>query len=176
MPEPESAPPAQTTAIEVVAKKKKVSRRQHENVFVPKIQVKLADGTFLPVPYDAEANRNASIMLAEEARNFMIKKLKDWKDKGTPMTPVEVKDALTAARIANEICIVAHENIMAPQVKDPNHRSDGEAAHLLKGMEAIARAQARGNAEAQIEATKKFLEMGRKPEEKKVIEIKAETK
>ena len=141
----------------LVVRRNKINRKPHEDDFVPKIRVKLVNGDYLPVPLDANANRNASIMLAELARNFVKDQLEKYQEKSRPMTPAEIKDLVTAIKAVNEMTIVAHEDIFLPSKP---MKAEGEATKgMLKAVEAAARGMASGNAEAQNNAVKQFLEM-----------------
>lgn len=154
-------------------KKKRNHRKEHEDDFVVKTRIRLSSGEFLPVPVDAESNRNACIMMAESARLFVADQIEKWSNAHRILTPAEVKDVVAAAKLANEASIIAHENIMPPP--ETNIKGGrGPAGDMLRGVEAMAKGIAKGNAEAQNEAIRKFTEMGNKVKEATVIDVRFE--
>jgi hypothetical protein len=145
---------------------------QKEDRFVPKIKLKMTDGSVLVVPQDAQANKNASIILAEHARKFVTDQIQLLDKKGRVLTPQEIKDLVTAAKLANEMAIVAHEDIMIPSEK-PGKPGSSTTSAMLKAVEAAAKGITSGNAEAQAKALEKFVALGRKEKKAGVIDVVA---
>lgn len=139
-----------------------------EDAFVPKIKLKMMDGSVMTVPQDANANKNASIILAEVTRHFVAEQIKRIEDRNRLLTPQEIKELVTAAKLVNEMSIVAHEEIMTPTDR-PSKISNSAAGQALKTVEAAAKGMAKGNAEAALE---KFISMGKK-EKQAVIDVVA---
>lgn len=139
-----------------------------EDAFVPKIKLKMMDGSVMTVPQDANANKNASIILAEVTRRFVAEQIKRIEDRNRLLTPQEIKELVTAAKLVNEMSIVAHEEIMTPTDR-PSKISNSAAGQALKTVEAAAKGMAKGNAEAALE---KFISMGKK-EKQAVIDVVA---
>jgi hypothetical protein len=162
-----------TEALAIVSKRvKPVIVRQKENEFIPKVKVKMDDGTAVLVPQDAEANRNSTIVLAELARQFVAAQLKLISSHNRIMTPQETKELMTAVKIVNEMSIVAHENIMIPTDK-PIKTSDSATGNMLKAVEAAAKGVASGNAEAAQKAVEKFMKMGKEAKQAQSIDVVA---
>lgn len=154
-------PDSKTEALSVTSKEDKLIKpTQKEDTFVPKIKVKMTDGSVMVVPRDSDANKNQSIILAEHARNFILEQIKLFSSKGRPLTPAELKELMTAAKIANDIAIVAHEDIFVPTEKIGKSGSSSTGT-MLKAVEAAAKGVASGNAEAANKAIEKFMKLGK---------------
>jgi len=131
------------------------------------------------VPMDILANQNREIIVAELARQFLTGVLDDWQDKGTKLTPQELKQTMEAIKIANENCRFAHEGIALPPT--PASGGEGKGGVLAKAMEGLGKGLAAGKTPTEEELMKKFKELGRKLNEKEVkegeaVEVKAEEK
>ena len=153
-----------------------VKTRQSEEEFIPTIKVNRGVGLAIRVPIDPEANRNSCILTAEIARDFIKDQMADWKDKERVFTPQEIKELMMAVKLCNEMTVMAHENISVPMDVNVGKKGDSATGLMLKGVEAMARGQAKGTAEAQTEAMKKFLEAGKAIKQADAIDIKAEKK
>jgi hypothetical protein len=158
-----------------VGKLDKIKLKQTERQFVPTIRVKLDNSKILYVPIDPEANRNSSILLAEITRNFVKDQFEKWDENDRILTPAELKDAMTAAKLANEMSIVAHENILPPP-DQIGKAGKGAAGAMLQGVKAMAEGLAKGTADAQQEAVRKFLEAGKKVRQADAIDVTVEAK
>jgi len=162
-------PDSKTEALTVVGNAdKRMVITKKEDAFVPKIKLKMMDGSVMTVPQDANANKNASIILAEVTRRFVAEQIKRIEDRNRLLTPQEIKELVTAAKLVNEMSIVAHEEIMTPTDR-PSKISNSAAGQALKTVEAAAKGMAKGNAEAALE---KFISMGKK-EKQAVIDVVA---
>ena len=162
-------PDSKTEALTVVGNAdKRMVITKKEDAFVPKIKLKMLDGSVMTVPQDAEANKNASIILAEITRKFVSDQIRKLDERRGALTPQEIKELVTAAKLANEMSIVAHEEIMTPTER-PSKISNSAAGQALKTVEAAAKGMAKGNAEAALE---KFLAIGKK-EKQAVIDVVA---
>jgi len=151
------------SALSLPDKPHKPKRRQTEREFVPSLSIKRDDQSVVHVPRDADANRNASIILAEIARIFVTEQAQKINDSGRILTPSEIKEMVTAMKLANETAIVAHENLFIPSDLPKTKASKSDTGNILAGMEAVAKGLAKGNAEANREAVEKFLAAGKRP-------------
>lgn len=162
---------SKTVALTVTGKAdKRLVITQGENQFIPKTKIKMTDGEVVMVPQDAIANKNAMIILAEAARTFVARQMRKLSDSGRPLTPQEIKELVSAAKLANDMTITAHEEIIVPSDKFGKAGS-GPAGQALKTVEAAARGMAQGSAAAALD---KFIAMGRNKEKKvEVIDVEA---
>lgn len=161
-----------TEALTVAPKSNKltVRKKMKEKEFVPSIRVRRSDGSIICVPRDAEANKNQSIILAETAREFVAKQIKKWDEAGRALTPQELKELVTAAKLVNDMGIVAHEDIFVPTEKSGKPGSSSTGI-LLKAVEAAAKGVTSGNAEASQKAIDRFMSLGKKEKKAGSIDV-----
>ena len=153
-----------------------VKTRQQEEEFIPSIKINRGVGLAVKVPIDAESNRNSCILTAEIARDFLKDQMAKWKENDRVFTPQELKEIVAAVKLCNEMAVMAHENISVPIDSGVVGKGNSATGLMLRGVEAMARGQAKGNAEAQTEAMKKFLEAGKAIKQADAIDIKTEKK
>jgi hypothetical protein len=151
-----------------------VKTRQQEEEFIPTIKINRGVGLAIRVPIDAEANRNSCILTAELARDFIKDQMARWTEHDRVFTPQELKEIMTAVKLCNEMTVMAHENISVPMDINVGKKGDSATGLMLKGVEAMARGQAKGTAEAQNEALRKFAEAGKAMKQADAIDVKAE--
>lgn len=144
--------------------------RVHEGDFVNRKNIKMESGGILPIPATPDDNRNASIIAAELVRQFVTNQIKVWETDERVFTPTELKEIVNSVKLANETCIVAHEQIYVPETQrgKPGNTATGQ---MLKGVEAMAKGIAQGTAEAQNEAMKKFIDASKKIKQAEAVKI-----
>jgi hypothetical protein len=153
-----------------------VKTRQSEDEFVPTVKINRGSGFFVRVPVDPEANRNCCILTAEIARDFMKAQMEKWRENDRVFTPQELKEIMSAVKLCNEMAVMAHESISVPLDVPHGKKGDSPTGLMLKAVGEMARGQAKGTAEAQAEALKKFQEAGKAMKQADAIDIKTENK
>jgi hypothetical protein len=188
--EPLNTPPTQPPATLIIVPPpgplaprhvNRIGAARKEDSYAPCLKIKRIRGGELEpeplmVPMDTAANQNREIIVSELARQFLTEVLDHWKDKGTKLTPLELKQTMEAINIANDNCRFAHAGIALPPEKPSG--GTGKGADLANAMFGLGAGIAAGKTPEAEELLKKFRSLGAKlqkaeAKEGEVTEIKS---